>query len=428
MSDPDGLGNFATAELLIGDSASPENACYIAIDPQSRVVRLMGDSGTEWLGAYMASNRRMANSQCATSSGHFQYVSSTGQQITFQVPVEFLAFHGTKKVYLRAIDFSSGDSGFHAHGQIDLRLPPAVQPTVVDLQPRIGSGATATLTGQFRHPNGVTGHYLAYVLVLPTPTALPFTAQGSCLMEYNRISNGVRLIDDAGTGWLGPASGVTITPTAGVLSNTRCSVNVSKVVVSLVGEMLTVTFPAQLNASMGPVLATFIQSIDVTGKPTPMTQVGNWTIPGATQTSPGPRVVSLSYTPVEPDRINVGITYTHSESLSKVDLIHLRVATSISSNQYCHIVYSPALKALNLVDDTGTMLLGWRTVNTGALINSRCWAHSFDLATGESQGNAAFSFSVQRTPGNLPGQLIFYVNAFDRDGRLTHWVQAGTWP
>jgi hypothetical protein len=34
----------------------------------------------------------------------------------------------------------------------------------------------------------------------------------SRLTEYNRISHGVRLINDTGTGWLGPASGVPIKP------------------------------------------------------------------------------------------------------------------------------------------------------------------------------------------------------------------------
>jgi hypothetical protein len=187
------------------------------------------------------------------------------------------------------------------------------------------------------------------------------------------------------------------------------------------GEVLTLTAPAQLNASMGPMLATFIQSLDVTGKWTGMTQFGNWTIPNAPQVAVGPRIVSFSYTPVEPIAgMLVSPILTHAAPLAKVAIIHLRIASSISSNQYCHVLYSPALRAINLIDDTGTVLLGWRTANTGGLIKSRCSAYSFDLATGEGAENGSVSFSVQRTPGNLPGDLKFYVNAFDTDGRLTY--------
>jgi len=427
MNDPDGLSNFATAELLIGESLSTANACYIAIDPQSRVVRLMTDSGVDWLGAYMISNRYMVNSQCATNSNAFEYVSTTGQQITFKIPVDFNTFHGAKNLYLRAIDFSGGDSGFQLRGQIQLSAVAPQGPSVTDLQPRTGSNQNVTLTGQFRHPNGANGHYLGYILILPTPNVVQFTAAGSCLVEYNRISNGVRLINDAGNDWLGPISGVVISPHAIKLSNSRCSVDVSKAVASINGQVLTFTAPIQLTSAMSPVAATFIQSLDVTGKWTGMTQFGNWLNPAGTQTNSGPRVASLSFTRADENSVNVRIGYSHSTSLAKIDLIHLRITDTISSDKYCHIVYSPNGRALNLIDDSGTILLGWRTVNTGGLINSRCTVHTYDLVNAFSNGNGYVSFSVERTPGNLPANLKFYVNAFDTDARLTHWVDGGFW-
>ena len=72
------------------------------------------------------------------------------------------------------------------------------------------TGASGTFTATFRHPGGVSKHYLGYILFLPTPNVVSFRAQGSCLIEYNRISNGMRLIDNAGTGWLGPIEGVPV--------------------------------------------------------------------------------------------------------------------------------------------------------------------------------------------------------------------------
>lgn len=300
-------------------------------------------------------------------------------------------------------------------------------PAVVDLLPKTGSGLSVTLTGRFAHPNGIGSHYLAYILILPTPNIVQFTAQGSCLVEYNRISNGVRLINDAGDNWLGPLSGVPITPFAGTLSNSRCSVDVSRVGISMSGPILSFTAPIQLKPQMGPDLATFIQAQDVTGKWTGMNQFGNWQIPNASQVAQGPRIVSFSRAAIDANTVRVNIAYTHTTSLSRMSLIHLRIAERIVTSQYCHVLYSPALRAINLIDDTGTALLGWRTANTGALTNNRCSAQSHDLVSEATNGSASVSFTVQRNPQTLNGDLRFYVNAFDTDARLTHWVDGGFW-
>src|SRR5215204_5388808 len=60
------------------------------------------------------------------------------------------------------------------------------------------------------YTGGATQHYLGYILFLPTPNVVNYRATGSCLVEYNRISHGMRLIDNAGTGWLGGISGITL--------------------------------------------------------------------------------------------------------------------------------------------------------------------------------------------------------------------------
>ena len=66
------------------------------------------------------------------------------------------------------------------------------QPSVVSLAPLNGSGPTATFTSVYRHTGGVDQIYLAYLLILPTPNVVQYTATGSCLIEYNRFANGKR--------------------------------------------------------------------------------------------------------------------------------------------------------------------------------------------------------------------------------------------
>src|SRR4051794_833912 len=117
------------------------------------------------------------------------------------------------------------------------------QPAVVSLSPLNGSGSTATFTSVYRHSGGVNQNYLGYLLILPTPNIVWFTAKGSCLIEYNRISNGMRLIDDAGTGWLGGQSGIPVGPGGSTLGNSYCSVNTAAVTRTLGATDVTVTVP-----------------------------------------------------------------------------------------------------------------------------------------------------------------------------------------
>ena len=62
------------------------------------------------------------------------------------------------------------------------------QPSVVSLTPLNGTGPSATFTSVYRHAGGVNQSYLGYLLILPTPNIVQYTATGSCLIEYNRIS------------------------------------------------------------------------------------------------------------------------------------------------------------------------------------------------------------------------------------------------
>ena len=70
----------------------------------------------------------------------------------------------------------------------DVTFPAALPQRLASLTPVTGAGANQTFKAVFRHLDGSRGHYLGYLLLLPTPNIVWFTARGSCLVEYNRIS------------------------------------------------------------------------------------------------------------------------------------------------------------------------------------------------------------------------------------------------
>ena len=156
-----------------------------------------------------------------------------------------------------------------------------------------GSGSNGTFTAVFTHSRGSSQLYLGYILFLPTSNIVWYTAKGSCLIEYNRISNGMRLINDPGTGWLGPISGVPLGPNAGTLSNSQCTVNLSGASASIGPSTMTVTVPVTFKNAVSPVMATFLQAADVKDNWTGMTQFGNWTLSSGTARN-GPSITGIT--------------------------------------------------------------------------------------------------------------------------------------
>jgi parallel beta-helix repeat protein len=320
--------------------------------------------------------------------------------------------------------FNSAVAGSPGGGGGTTPPPAASLPDVVSLTPSSGTGPSGTFTATFRHPGGISKHYLGYILFLPTPNIVSFQAQGSCLIEYNRISNGMRLIDNAGTGWLGPIEGVPVTSSTPPLSNNACTVNVAGTAVSLSGTDMVISVPVTFNtAAVTQVVGTFIQEDDVNGNWTDFRQFGNWIVPGA-PTKTGPFVVGATPTSGAGSSATFAVTVGHTSGTPTISNVHIRFNTAIVGGTPCHAVYF-ANNTIALINDAGTALVG--PVAVGAPVTTgRC-----SIATGWSRsmsGNTlTLNLPMTFSAASFGGAKNVYVNVFDIYGAVTHWVQTGTW-
>jgi hypothetical protein len=282
----------------------------------------------------------------------------------------------------------------------------------------------------FRHPNGGTtvplaGHYLGYILFLPLPNVVSFNAQGTCLIEYNRISNGMRLINNAGNGWIGPAEGVPVSPATPPLSNNACTVNVAAVSAVVSGTDMTVIVPVTFNAAnVTGTMATFLQENDVNDNWTDFRQFGNWTVPGAPM-KVGPNVLSATPTSGAGAAMTLTANLSHSGGYSQIGEVHLRLNTAVVGGAPCHAVYFATNNTIALINDAGTALIGPVALGT-AVAGGRCSiaAGASRVPSGNSLTlNVPFTFNT----GTFGGAKNIYVDAFDLHGAVTHWVRTGTW-
>ena len=314
----------------------------------------------------------------------------------------------------------------------DVSLPVVDEQRPASLSPSTGSGMSQTFTAVFRHPGGQSQHYLGYMLFLPLPNVVSFNAQGTCLIEYNRLGGnfdgrgGMRLINNAGTDWLGPIQGVPLALSTPALSNNACTVNVAGATATFAGTDMIVTAPVTFHTpQVTQTMATFIQSNDVTGQWSDFRQFGNWIVAGA-PTRSGPFIVSGMPAAGQGNAATFTFSAGHTAGLNQLGEIHIRINTAIVGGAPCHVIYSPVANVMSMINDAGTALVGPVAVGQ-PLTTGRC-----SVAAGASRsvaGNSVvLTLPLQFNPGLFgTGTKNVYLNGFDITGAVTHWVQTGTW-
>jgi hypothetical protein len=392
----------------------------------SGAFSMVSADATSWVSP---ANNVLSNGRCALSlraSTAATVNTGAGLSTTIKFSIEAAnGFAGTQKIFLYATGLGGTSNGWTERGIWNIQIPARSEPYVVSLSPLNGNGQTQTFTGAFQHTAGPSQLYLAYILLLPTPNIVQYTAAGSCLVEYNRISHAMRLINEAGDNWLGPLPGVPLSQ-GGSLTNSRCTLNIGASSAQIVGSSLVVNASLTLSPNFTGTLGTFLQSQDVNGIWTGMTQFGNWVGAPRSTPKPGPFIVSMT-----PSNATGSATYTltvgHTSGISQLGVVHLRFNSSIVNGAPCHVVYFPGSNTMNLVNDAGTgfelsaaIALGSVTVGTG-----RCIVDAGASRT--TSGNLlTLTLPMRFINSNFAGVKTAYANAFDIYGNLTHWVNVGT--
>ena len=140
------------------------------------------------------------------------------------------AFEGGKNVYLYGANAIGTSSGWHDRG--DWTVPgTAATVTAVSATPSGGSGIAQTFALQYSNTLGAADIAQAWVWI---SAAFGSNAANSCMVYYNRPSNTLFLLNNAGTAWE-PA----ILGQATTLQNNQCSIDVSGSTAVLSGNTLT---------------------------------------------------------------------------------------------------------------------------------------------------------------------------------------------
>ena len=442
FSDSGGASAITTAYLVIGSStASGVGNCWLQFNASNNTYSLLNDAGTAYSASISIGSGSVSNSQC-TFSGAGASASRSGNSLTVNFPLAFAGgYAGAKNIYLHVTDGDGQNSGWVQSGSFTVTSPSsgpysgpvavcngAGTPCVVSLTPTNGSGLSGSFTGVFTRSAGGPALYLGYILFLPTPNIVQYTATGSCLVEYNSISNAMRLVNNAGTNWLPGILGIPLSE-GGSLTNNYCTLNVTNSSAVISGTTMTVTADVSFNSGFSGELATFMQGFDVTGAFTGMTQFGNWEVNAGTR-KPGPYVVGMSPTSGSGSSATLTFTAGDTRGVSGLAFVTMLVSPAILGAPGCQAFYFPATGTINLVNDSSSAMVSTTGIapgTAGTLSNSRCSIDTGTASFTSTADDVTVTLPMTFNAGTFGGAKNIYLDAFDDFGDLSDWVTSGTW-
>jgi hypothetical protein len=193
---------------------------------------------------------------------------------------------------------------------------------------------------------------------------------------------------------------------------------------------MNVAVPIAFKSGLAGVVGTFLQSLDVNGVWTGMTQFGNWVAPG-THGRVGPTIEGMFPLNGRGNSTILNMVVRHPKgALASLLMLHMLISDRIVGGSPCQAVYFPASNMGNLINDTGTDLAGgWISPGAGLVSNSRCSLSGIGMSrTIINEGQTiVLTLPLSFNTGSFGGLKNIYLNAFDTTGYLSHWVQAGIW-
>ncbi len=280
FEQPGGWQNLEVVNVLINFWLDGRQACYVAYVPASNSLFLVDDAGNAggpFVGGLVLGedNRTIANSQCAID-GAFSWVERGDERVRLGLKVNFASsFAGTKIIYLAARS-STENSGWQRLGvwKVPGGSSPPGTPLITELYPAGWTGRDRQAVEVAVTDSNGSGD-LSVVNVLVNDW---LDGRQACYVAYVPGLNAVFLVDDAGNAG-GPFAGGVVMGTAGVASNSQCTVYGEGSWVESSGTTLRLGLSVEFRSSFQGNRVVYAAARDQVGNNSGWQAVGRRTVP-----------------------------------------------------------------------------------------------------------------------------------------------------
>jgi hypothetical protein len=286
-------------------------------------------------------------------------------------------------------------------------------PQAVSVNPSSGSGTAVTFRATYSDENQVQDLDSVYVLV-HTQVAQP----NSCYVQYQRAQNALWLRNDAGTGWLGPA-----TPgSAGTIENSQCTLAASSSAASGAGTTLTLDVALSFKPGFGGAKNVYLYAIDSMGANSGWQLRGTWSVSGFT-----PEALSVSPSSGAGSSQTFRFSFRDGDGYTQLQWVYALFNTSISATNACYLRYTRSDNTLWLRNDAGNAWTGPVTPgSTATLENSQCKLLAASSAASGSGVTLNVDVAIQFKVA-FAGAKNTYLYAIDATNLISDWQLRGTW-
>lgn len=283
-SDPDGLGDVQTGQLMVNTQLAGAGSVWLRYDALNRKLYLRNADNTGWLGPITAGVAGRLDNGRAVLDGASTKVSRTDSALHIRWGVVFSQSFSGREYNLYSVASDRATSEFSLPWVGSGTYSVSAVPRAVEVSPAAGRsvpGARVTHIARYRDADGA-GHIREALLLVNTRVA----GVSAVYALYNPQSNKLYLRDDANTGWLGG-----LTPGgSGTVSNAQATLVASGTAVSRSGTDLVVRWSLLYQeAYSGKVYNAYLTARDAAGVAGPWTRLGTWTVnrvPVTTSVSP----------------------------------------------------------------------------------------------------------------------------------------------
>jgi hypothetical protein len=403
FSDTKNANNVQTTAMLINNTLSGLNACWLVFDRSRGTISLLYDSGTGSNAKPFGNNANVQNSQCALGAPS---MTISGTSTILSIPLAFYgAFNGPKNIYMLALG-PNNNTGWVQRGTFNVVAGGV--PVANSVSPASGTGSDQTFSFTISDQGGSNFLWAAAMLFSRNTN---FDLNNGCYVTWDKTINRLSLFKDTYTNG---ANGFTL-GSGDIAGNSQCILHDSGSSVVQTATTFVITLHLTFSAAFAGPKNSFLYASEP-GYNSGWKPVGAWTVPG---TPPTPVTVSPASGTGTLQTFTAAVTTAVSPSdITGASLLF----TASGTTNACYVTWSPGL--IGLYDDAGTTVSTKPLGSSATLQNSQC---AIGFSSVSISGNT-FTLVVQivlKSPGFTGAKNIYLEgsNAWGTSGL----IQKGTW-
>jgi hypothetical protein len=249
------------------------NSCFLYYKRSTNTVNLLNNAGTGYASGTIGSAGTLSNSQCSIALGSSSV--STPAALTVNLAMTFAgSFAGAKNIYMDVVTNAGTSAGWADKGDWTVPAGGGGGLSAVSVTPNTGSGLSQTFVFAFEDPAGFADIATTWMWFTPTFSTSAGAFVNTCFMYYQRSTNTLNLLNNAGNGYVSGTLG------SGSISNGQCSINLAGSSRTTSGNSLSLSLPVTFtSATFAGAKNVFMDVVTNTGASSGWPDRGDWTVP-----------------------------------------------------------------------------------------------------------------------------------------------------